>query len=35
MASSVATNPEAAYVGLGGHSKIDAFTVPSPKLKPA
>ena len=34
MASSVAANPEAAYDGLGGHSKIDAFPVPSPKLKP-
>lgn len=34
IASSVATNPEAAYDGLGGHSKIDAFPVPSPKLKP-
>jgi len=33
MASSVAANPEAAYDGLGGHSKIDAFPVPSPKLK--
>jgi len=33
IASSVATNPEAAYDGLGGHSKIDAFPVPSPKLK--
>jgi hypothetical protein len=34
MASSVAANPEAAYDGLGGHSKIDAFPVPSPKFKP-
>ena len=34
MTSSVAANPEAAYDGLGGHSKIDAFPVPSPKLKP-
>jgi len=31
LPSSVATNPEAAYDGLGGHSKIYAFPVPSPK----
>jgi hypothetical protein len=34
LPSSVAKNPEAACDGLGGHSKIDAFPVPSPKLKP-
>ena len=34
MTSSVAANPEAAYDGLGGHSKIDAFPVSSPKFKP-
>jgi len=33
MASSVAKNPEAAYDGLGGHSKGDAFPVPQKKLK--
>jgi len=34
MAPSVATNPEAAYDCLGGHSKVDAIPVPSPKCKP-
>jgi hypothetical protein len=34
MASSVAAYSEAAYDGLGGHSKIDAFPVRSPKFKP-
>jgi hypothetical protein len=34
MASSVTTNPEAAYDGLGGHSEVDSFPVPSPKFKP-
>jgi hypothetical protein len=34
MAPSVATNLGLAYEGLGGHSKIDAIPVPSPKFKP-
>jgi hypothetical protein len=34
MASSVATNAEAAYDCLGGHFKVDAIPVPSPKFKP-
>jgi hypothetical protein len=33
IAPSVSTNLEAAYDGLGGHSKIDTFPVPSPKFK--
>jgi len=33
MASSVAKNPKAAHDGLGGHSKGDAFPVPSPNFK--
>jgi hypothetical protein len=32
--SSVATNPEEAYDGLGGHSKMDIFPIPSTKFKP-
>jgi hypothetical protein len=34
MASSVTTNPEAVYDGLGGHSEVDSFPIPSPKFKP-
>jgi hypothetical protein len=31
--SSVAANPEEAYDGLGGHSKVDVFPIPSTKFK--
>lgn len=32
--SSVGANPEEAYDGLGGHSKVDIFPIPSTKFKP-
>jgi hypothetical protein len=32
--SSVAANPEEAYDGLGGHSKVDIFPIPNTKFKP-